>query len=87
MILKIINQKEENAHLSVGKIEDMTTRTADPRMKLSLEQSQVLGIPAYSTIPTENCLQTPQKLPPTTSSSSSTKVPDSHFQYFPLPTI
>nr|ASY91967.1 interferon gamma inducible protein 16-like protein transcript variant 3 [Bubalus bubalis] len=67
-------KKEENAHLSIGKIEDITTRTADPRMKLSLEQSQVLGIPTCSTIPIENCLQTPQKLPPTTSSSSSTKV-------------
>nr|ASY91966.1 interferon gamma inducible protein 16-like protein transcript variant 2 [Bubalus bubalis] len=68
-------KKEENAHLSIGKIEDITTRTADPRMKLSLEQSQVLGIPTCSTIPIENCLQTPQKLPPTTSSSSSTKKP------------
>ncbi|XP_052493233.1 interferon-activable protein 203-like [Budorcas taxicolor] len=68
-------KKEENACLSTGKIEDITTRTADPRMKLSLEQSQLLIIPTCSITPTKNCLQTPQKLPPTTSSSSSTKKP------------
>nr|ASY91972.1 interferon gamma inducible protein 16-like protein transcript variant 2 [Capra hircus] len=68
------SKKEENACLSTGKIEDITTRTADPRMKLSLEQSQLLQIPTCSIMPTKNCLQTPQKLPPTTSSSSSIKV-------------
>ena len=87
MILKIINQKEETAHLSIGKIGDITTRTADPRMKLSPEQSQLLEIPTCSKIPIENFFQTPRKLPPATSSSSSAKVPDSHFQYFSLPTI
>ncbi|XDB49120.1 hypothetical protein AB1E18_002703 [Capra hircus] len=69
------SKKEENACLSTGKIEDITTRTADPRMKLSLEQSQLLQIPTCSIMPTKNCLQTPQKLPPTTSSSSSIKKP------------
>lgn len=69
------SKKEENACLSTGKIEDITTRTADPRMKLSLEQSQLLQIPTCSVMPTKNCLQTPQKLPPTTSSGSSTKKP------------
>ncbi|XP_040086092.1 interferon-activable protein 203-like [Oryx dammah] len=70
------SKKEENACLSTGKIEDITTTTADPRMKLFLEQSQLLKIPTWSIMPTKNCLQTPQKLPPpTTSSSSTTKKP------------
>ncbi|XP_055258762.1 interferon-activable protein 203-like [Moschus berezovskii] len=71
----VSSKKEENACLSIGKTEDITTRTANPRMKLSLERSPFLESPVYGVIPIENCLQTPQKLPPTTSSSSSTKKP------------
>lgn len=69
------SKKEETARLSIGKIEDITTRTADPRMKLSPEQSQLPEISTGSKITIASYFQTPQKLPPTTSSSSSTKKP------------
>ncbi|XP_043308364.1 pyrin and HIN domain-containing protein 1-like isoform X2 [Cervus canadensis] len=68
-------KKEETARLSIGKIEDITTRTADPRMKLSPEQSKLPEISTGSKITIASYFQTPQKLPPTTSSSSSTKKP------------
>ncbi|XP_043732656.1 interferon-activable protein 203-like [Cervus elaphus] len=69
------SKKEETARLSIGKIEDITTRTADPRMKLSPEQSKLPEIPTGSKITIASYFQTPQKLPPTTSSSSSAKKP------------
>ena len=84
LILKTINQEEENTYFWIQKIEDTTNKTlTSKKRELCLEQSQLLQCANPSIIPNEACLQTPQMLPPTSSSSSSTKVPDSCFQYFP----
>ncbi|TKC48389.1 hypothetical protein EI555_001939, partial [Monodon monoceros] len=56
--------------------EDTTNKMLDSKKKeLCLEQSQLPQCANRSILPNEGCLQTPQMLPPTSSSSSSTKKP------------
>ncbi|XP_022415041.1 interferon-activable protein 203-like isoform X2 [Delphinapterus leucas] len=69
-------KEEENAYFWIQKIEDTTNKTLDSKKKeLCLEQSQLPQCANRSILPNEGCLQTPQMLPPTSSSSSSTKKP------------
>uniref|UniRef100_A0A383ZA33 gamma-interferon-inducible protein 16-like isoform X1 n=1 Tax=Balaenoptera acutorostrata scammoni TaxID=310752 RepID=A0A383ZA33_BALAS len=69
-------KEEENTYFWIQKIEDTTNKTlTSKKRELCLEQSQLLQCANPSIIPNEACLQTPQMLPPTSSSSSSTKKP------------
>ncbi|XP_032494706.1 interferon-activable protein 203-like isoform X1 [Phocoena sinus] len=69
-------KEEENTYFWIQKIEDTTNKTLDSMKKeLCLEQSQLPQCANRSIIPNEGCLQTPQMLPPTSSSSSSAKKP------------
>ncbi|XP_026951054.1 gamma-interferon-inducible protein 16 isoform X1 [Sagmatias obliquidens] len=69
-------KEEENTYFWIQRIEDTTNKTLDSKKKkLCPEQSQLPQCANFSIIPNEGCLQTPQMLPPTSSSSSSTKKP------------
>nr|XP_019788429.2 interferon-activable protein 203-like isoform X1 [Tursiops truncatus] len=69
-------KEEENTYFGIQRIEDTTNKTLDSKKKkLCPEQSQLPQCANFSIIPNEGCLQTPQMLPPTSSSSSSTKKP------------
>nr|XP_030697896.1 gamma-interferon-inducible protein 16 isoform X1 [Globicephala melas] len=69
-------KEEENTYFWIQRIEDTTNKTLDSKKKkLCPEQSQLPQCANFSMIPNEGCLQTPQMLPPTSSSSSSTKKP------------
>ncbi|XP_036729462.1 gamma-interferon-inducible protein 16-like [Balaenoptera musculus] len=69
-------KEEENTYFWIQKIEDTTNKTlTSKKRELCLEQSQLPQCASPSIIPNEACLQTPQMLPPTSSSSSSTKKP------------
>ncbi|KAB0394716.1 hypothetical protein E2I00_017339, partial [Balaenoptera physalus] len=69
-------KEEENTYFWIQKIEDTTNKTlTSKKRELCLEQSQLPQCANPSIIPNEACLQTPQMLPPTSSSSSSTKKP------------
>ncbi|XP_059888279.1 interferon-activable protein 203-like [Delphinus delphis] len=69
-------KEEENTYFGIQRIEDTTNKTLDSKKKkLCPEQSQLPQYANFSIIPNEGCLQTPQMLPPTSSSSSSTKKP------------
>ncbi|XP_061039231.1 gamma-interferon-inducible protein 16-like isoform X1 [Eubalaena glacialis] len=69
-------KEEENTYFWIQKIEGTTNKTlTSKKRELCLEQSQLPQCANPSIIPNEGCLQTPQMLPPTSSSSSSTKKP------------
>ncbi|XP_068397187.1 interferon-activable protein 203-like isoform X1 [Eschrichtius robustus] len=69
-------KEEEHTYFWIQKIEDTTNKTlTSKKRELCLEQSQLPQCADPSIIPNEACLQTPQMLPPTSSSSSSTKKP------------
>ncbi|XP_057583259.1 gamma-interferon-inducible protein 16-like [Hippopotamus amphibius kiboko] len=68
-------KEEDDTYFWTQKLKDTTTETVDSKMKLSPAQRQLPQLPTFSIIPTGGCLQTPQMLSPTSSSSSSAKKP------------